>query len=410
MSSPLQGIRILDLTRVLAGPYGTLILGDLGAEVIKVEPPEGDGTRGKGSTGLGATPDYYMHKGESAYFMSINRNKKSVVLDLKQNTAKKVFLDIASKSDIVIENFRPGVADRLGIGYEAVKSVKPDIIYCSISGYGADGPLRDWPAFDVVVQAMGGGMSITGEPGRPPCRAGIPIGDLAGGMFAAIAILAALHRRDKTGEGEWLDMSLLDGQISMLTYVAAYNMISGMIPRPVGSGHQTAVPYGAYPTKDYYIVITATNDRFFRNLCKAFREEQKAGEPGFRTAEERAANRAAVDEFVASHTREKTNDEWMQILKDFDVPISPVLSVDKALAEEQVKSRGMIVECEHSLGGVVKSPNTPFTRMRGIDPKSYTCPPLLGEHTEEILKHLLNYSEDDFNALIASGAIIGHTP
>ena len=405
MHGPLDGIRVLDLTRVLAGPYGTLILGDLGAEVIKIEPPEGDGTRGKGGAGLGATPDYYLHKGESGYFMSINRNKKSVVLDLKHEAAREVFLDIARRSDVVIENFRPGVADRLGIGYEAVRAVKPDIIYCSISGYGADGPLRDWPSFDVVAQAMGGGMSITGEPDRSPCRAGIPIGDLATGMFAVIAILASLRRRDETGEGEWIDMSLLDGQISLLTYVAGYNLISGVIPKPVGSGHQTAVPYGAYPTSDYYIVITATNDRFWRNLCRAFSCEEKADEPGFRTQEERTANRAAVDELVASHTRKHSNAEWMETLNKFDVPAAPVLTVDKALANEQVLHRGMVVEMEHTMGGTVRFPNTPFVRMKNVDSKNYSCPPLLGEHTDKVLQNLLGYSTEQIQRLRKSGAI-----
>jgi len=405
MPGPLEGIRILDFTRVLAGPYGTLMLGDLGAEVIKIEPPDGDGSRGRGRTSLGATPDYYLHKGESGYFMSVNRNKKSVVLDLKQPSALDVFLDMAKHSDVVIENFRPGVADRLGIGFESVRAVKPDIVYCSISGYGADGPLRDWPAFDVVVQAMGGGMSITGEPDRPPCRAGLPIGDLAGGMFAVIAILAAMRRRDKTGEGEWIDLSLLDGQISLLSYVAGYYLLSGIVPGPVGSGHQTAVPYGAYPTKDYYIVITATNDLFWRNLCRAFGCEEKADEEGFRTREERTANRAAVDEFVASHTRKHTNDEWMEILKECNVPVAPVLTLDKAFDMEQVLHRDMVVKMEHTLGGKVKFPNTPFVRMKEVDSEKYSCPPMLGEHTEQLLKNLLEYSEEQIKKLREEGAI-----
>jgi len=306
---------------------------------------------------------------------------------------------------VVIENFRPGVADRLGIGYEAVRSVKPDIIYCSISGYGADGPLKDWPSFDVTAQAMGGGMSITGEPGRSPCRAGIPIGDLAAGMFAVIAVLASLRRRDKTGEGEWIDMSLLDGQISLLTYVAGYNLLSGIVPGPVGSGHQTAVPYGAYPTGDYYVVITATNDRFFRNLCRAFGSEEKADEAGFRTQEERTANRAAVDEFVSSHSRKYSSEELMKILQEHDVPAAPVLTVDKALALEQALHRGMIVAMEHSLGGTVRSPNTPFVRMKGVGAENYSCPPLLGEHTDEVLKNLLGYSVERIQTLRKSGAI-----
>lgn len=404
--APLSGIRVLDLTRVLAGPYGALILADLGAEVIKIEPPEGDGTRGTGSTSLGDTPDYYKHKGESGYFMSVNRNKKSVVLDLKLESARRVFLDLTAVSDVVFENFRPGVAKRLGIDYETVKKVKPDIIYLSLSGFGAEGPLKDFPAFDLVVQAMGGGMSITGEPGCAPCRAGIPIGDLAGGMFAVIAIMASLLRRQKTGEGEWIDMSLLDGQISLLTYMAGYYFISGIVPQPIGSGHQTAVPYGAFKTKDYYLVIAATNDVFFRNLCKAFGEEKKAEEAGFRTQAERTANRQAVNAFVESHTVRRTNDEWMEIFGRYNVPVAPVLTVDKALNHEQVKVRDMIVEMEHTLGGKIKVPNTPFTRMKGVSKSNSLCPPLLGEHTREVLKSLLGYSEEKINSLKREGAIL----
>ncbi len=405
MPPPLEGIRVLDLTRVLAGPYATLIMGDLGAEVIKIEPHEGDGTRGKGETGLGATPEHYKHGGDSGYFLSINRNKKSIVLDFKQDAAREIFTELAKTSDVVIENFRPGVTARLGVDYETVKNVKPDIVYCSISGYGADGPLRDWPAFDVAVQAMGGGMSITGEPGRPPCRAGLPIGDLAGGMFAVISVLAALRRRDATGKGEWIDLSLLDGQVGMLTYVAAYYFLSGIIPEPIGSGHQTAVPYGAYPTKDYYMVIAATNDRFWRNLCRALDAPEMADEPGFATREERMENRRAVDEFICGRTLERTSDEWMKAFTEHYVPAAPVLTVDKTMALEQVSQRGMIVETEHARGGTFKTANTPFTRMKDVSGENYLRPPLLGEHTAEILKNILGYSEEKIEKLRSSGAI-----
>jgi len=405
MAGPLEGVRVLDLTRVLAGPYGTLILADLGAEVIKIEPPEGDGTRGSGSTSLGDTPEYYKHKGESGYFMSVNRNKKGIVLDLKIESAQKVFLDLAKTADVIFENFRPGVMKRLNVDYEVVKRVNPGIIYLSLSGFGADGPLWNYPAFDLSVQAMGGGMSITGEPDRPPCRAGIPIGDLAGGMFASHAILAALYSRQRTGRGQWIDMSLLDGQISLLTYMAGYYFVSGIVPQPIGSGHQTAVPYGAFKTKDYYIVIPATNDTFFLNLCKAFGKEEKANEPGFRSQAERTANREAVNAFVEENTRLKTNDEWMEIFGRLNIPTAPVLTVDKALSNEQVKWRGMVVEMEHSLGGTVRFPNTPFTRMEGIDAARYSCPPLLGQHTDLVLRDILGYGEEQIRKLREEGAV-----
>jgi formyl-CoA transferase/CoA:oxalate CoA-transferase len=224
-------------------------------------------------------------------------------------------------------------------------------------------------------------------------------------MFAVCAILAALIVRQKTGKGQWIDMSLLDGQISLLTYMAGYYFISGIVPGPIGSGHQTAVPYGAFPTKDYYIVISATNDTFFRNLCKAFGRESKADEPGFSTQAERTQNRDAVNAFVEENTRLKTNDEWMEILGRHNIPAAPVLTVDKALANEQVKWRDMIVAMEHCLGGTVRFPNTPFTRMEGVDASRYTCPPLLGQHTGVVLRDLLGYSESDVNKLREEGAI-----
>jgi crotonobetainyl-CoA:carnitine CoA-transferase CaiB-like acyl-CoA transferase len=337
--------------------------------------------------------------------MSVNRNKKSIILDLKFESAQKVFLDLSRKADVIFENFRPGVMKRLNIDYETVRKVNPKIIYLSLSGFGADGPLWNYPAFDLSVQAMGGGMSITGEPERPPCRAGIPIGDLAGGMFASHAILAALYNRQREGSGQWIDMSLLDGQISLLTYMAGYYFISGIIPQPIGSGHQTAVPYGAFKTKDYYIVIPATNDTFFLNLCKAFGKEEKAKEPGFRTQAERTANRDAVNAFVEEFTILKTNDEWMEILGKANIPAAPVLTIDQALSNEQVKWRNMVVEMEHCLGGTVRFPNTPFTRMHGVDSANYTCPPLLGQHTDNVLRDLLGYGEEKVKKLREEGAV-----
>lgn len=401
---PLEGVRIIDLTRVLAGPFASMVMGDMGAEVIKVEPEGGDGTRGSSSDSIFSLPDELRHKGESAYFMSVNRNKKSVVINLKKDEGRKLLLELAKASDVVFENFRPGVMDRLGLGYEALREAKPDIICCSVSGFGSDGPMKDFPAFDLIIQAMSGAMSITGEPGRDPVRAGIPIGDLGGGTFAALAIVSALYHREKTGKGQWIDMSLLDCHISLLTYIAGYYLKSGVVPKPIGSGHQTSTPYGAYKTHDYYIVITAGSDKFWAGLCRAMGREELISDERFATQAHRLDNRKELEAMVADELQKKTTGEWVEILAKEGVPAAPVNTVDKALSNPQVLHRNMVAEMEHSLGGKIRFVGNPF-KMEGISDSEFSPPPLLGEHTEYVLREILGKSDAEIKALREAGVV-----
>ena len=271
----LAGVRVLDLSRMLAGPYGSMLLADLGAEVIKIEDPRGgDPMRAMGPPFLG--PD-----GESAYFLSINRNKKSVALDLEAPEGRAVFHDLCRVSDVVWENFRPGVMARLGCAPETLRQLNPRLVVCSISAFGQEGPYREWPAFDLALQAMGGAMSLTGEAGRPPARMGLPMGDLAGGMFGALAVASALFRRAQTGEGTHFDLSLLDCQVSLLTYVAQYFWADGRVPGRVGSGHASVVPYQAFPTREGHVVVAVFAEKFWAGFCRAIERPDLAADPRF---------------------------------------------------------------------------------------------------------------------------------
>ncbi len=347
MGQILSGFRILDLTRMLAGPYATMLLADLGAEVIKVEPPEGDPIR---SMGPPFEPD-----GRSAYFMAINRNKRSVVLDLHREPERRRFLRLAATADAVIDNFRAGVMERLRLTHADLCRVRPGIVTCSITAFGSDGPYRDLPAFDLILQAMGGGMSITGEPGGPPVRAGIPIGDLAGGMMAATALCAALLHRQRTGEGEHIDLSLLDVQVSLLTYVAQYHLTDGRVPGPVGSAHPSVVPYGAFPTADGWIVVAVFGERFWPPLCRVLGLEQLIERyPDNRS---RHADRERVTAAIAERLRTRTTDEWTRELWAAGVPSGPVNTVDRVLRDPQVRHRGMLAQDGHRrlLGNPIKT-------------------------------------------------------
>ena len=284
---PLTGIRVLDLTRLLPGAYATLLLADLGAEVIKIEEPDGgDPMRVMGPP--------FLPNGESAYFLSINRSKKSVALDLTKPAGRDVFLDLVRVADVVWDNFRPGITARLGIGHEALSAVNPRVVCCSISAYGQEGPYRDWPAFDLALQAMGGAMSLTGEEGRGPARMGLPMGDLAGGMFGALAVAGALFRRERTGEGAVVDLSLLDCQVSLLTYLAQYFWADGKVPGRMGSGHPSVVPYQALPARDGHLVVAVFAEKFWGAFCRAIGRLDLENDPRFESNVKRVANRTAL--------------------------------------------------------------------------------------------------------------------
>ena len=390
MSQPLEGIRVLDLTHVLAGPFCTQILGDLGAEVIKIERPGvGDPTR--------RMPPHTM-KDQSLYFMALNRNKKSLTLDLKSSEGREIFYGLTRKADVVMNNFTPGTMEKLGLGYVDLKKINPKIVWASVTGYGQTGPYRERPSYDIIVQAMGGAMSYTGEPGKPPVRCGIPIGDLGGAVFAVIGILSALVSRSMTGEGRMVDISMLDVQLALHTYRAKYYFVAGEVPQPVGTAHVSNVPLRAYRTKDSALVIEAYIDHFFRNLCKNMDMEKLADDPRFSTRAGRLKNREELDRLLEEAFLKKTTDEWLDLFVKLEVPSGPINTVDKAVADPQVLSRDMVVEIDSPHVGKTKDVGSPV-KVSGVDRVRYVYPPALGEHTEQILKTLLGYSADKIAGL-----------
>lgn len=380
MTPPLSGVRILDLSQMLAGPFGSMILADLGAEVIKIEKP-GEGDLGRGM------PPYFFH-GESVYFLSINRNKKSLALDLKAAEGLHIFYRLVEKSDVVYDNFRPGVLQKLKIDYETLKQINPRIISCSVSGYGQTGPFKDRPAFDLIIQARGGIMSYTGEPGRMPVRMGAPMGDLAGGLYAAHGVMAALYQREKTGAGQYIDISLLDCQISLLIYRALYYLYAGEIAQPVGSGHVSGVPIRAFKTKTFDIVIDANTDKFFYELCEGMGLNDLISDPRFHTRADRLKNKDALYTILEEHFLQKTGEEWLKLLEG-RLPAGPINSVDMALNDPQILSRNMVKKILHRSGEEMKLIGNPI-KLPLTESENYTPPPALGEHSEMILREILN--------------------
>lgn len=389
MSLPLSGVRILDLTLIMAGPYCTLILGDMGAEVIKIEKP------GIGESSREMPP--YFFEGQSAYFIAMNRNKKSMTLDLKSEQGRHIFYELAKKSDVVIDNFRPGVVKKLGFDFDTLKGLNPRIICCSISGYGQTGPFRDRPAFDLVIQARGGIMSYTGEPGQMPVRMGAPMGDLSGGLFASQGILAALYQREKTGRGQQIDVSLVDCQTSLLTYRAQFYLVGNDIARPVGSGHVSAHPIRAFQTKTFAIVIDANTESIFAELCDAIGKPAMSSDQKFNTRENRLRNKEELYSILEAAFLKKTGEEWLELLEK-RIPIAPINTIDKALADPQTLSRNMLVEVEYANNKKLKILGNPI-KMSEIEQEKFKRPPYLGEHTGEILSELLQYSPEQIEEL-----------
>ncbi len=391
MALPLRGVRVLDLSQALAGPYGAQMLGDLGAEVIKIEPPgEGDHSR--------AMPPYSVN-GFSAYFLGFNRNKKSLTLNLKSPEGKHIFFELVKQADVVYDNYRPGVRERLGIDYESCKKVNPRIISCSISGFGQTGPYRDRPALDLIVQAMGGAMSFTGEEGGEPVRMGVPMGDLAGGLFSVHGVLAALYQREKTGVGQSIDISMLDCQIALLTYRVQYYFIGGEIPVPIGSGHASGVPIRAFKAKDgKFVGVDAVVERLWRSFCQAIGHPELVEDPRYNSRVKRYQNRAELYRLVEKVFLTKTRDEWMEIFVKFGVPAGPVYNLDEAVADPQVLHRGMIKEMDHPACGKLKITGNPI-KMSASNEEVFAPHPALGENNQEILAKLLGYTPEKVEEL-----------
>ena len=387
---PLRGIRVLDLSRVLAGPFCSMTLADLGAEVIKVEMPgSGDDTR--------AYPPFIGT--QSSYFMSANRNKKSITLDLKAKEGQEVLHRLATKCDVVIENFRPGVTARLAADYATLSKINPRLIYCSISSFGQTGPYAERPGYDLIIQGMGGLMGITGEPDGPPVRIGVAITDLGAGMWATIAILAALQARTRDGAGQYLDISMMDGSVAWMTYVAGNYFATGKAPPRMGSAHPSIVPYQAFVASDgKSILLGGGNDRLFVSLCEGLGFPDLPKDPRYIGNENRVKNRETLITLLEKRFKEKTRNEWIKTLEALGVPVAPVYTIDEIFADEQVRHRGMQIDIPHPELGTVKQ-IAPAIRMSDTPCVVESAPPLLGEHTDEILRAIAGYTEDEIKAL-----------
>ena len=390
MSAPLENIKVLDLTHMLAGPYASMLIADLGAEVVKVEPP------GKGEITRGLYKDHadYSLDGVSPYHITLARNKKSLTLDLKQEKGKQLFYELIKKFDVVLDNFSSGVTERLGIDFSTLKQHNPKIITCSISGFGKGE--ADRPAYDQILQAYGGGMSITGEDQDHPVRAGIPIADLSSGMFSIIGILSALQKRDKDGVGDHVDISMLDCQVSLLTYMATMNTISGIDPKPIGNQHFLHVPYNSYKTADGFIIISVVHEDFWPNLLNALDLEEFKGEE-YKTVQGRLADRKNIDEAISEKLKHKPSSHWLDLLAKHRVPSGPINSVRDALEDPLVKKRNMIIDLEQPSGSTAKIPGNPI--KLDSHEENFSPAPELGEHTAEILEKYLKISPEEFDSL-----------
>jgi len=396
---PLEGIKVLDLTHMLAGPYAGMVLADLGAEVVKVEPL---GT-GEMTRGLLSDDPNNSFKGFGAYFLTLNRNKKSVSLDLKDVQGLQVFYDLVKSTDVVLNNFSAGVVKKLKIDYDHLNKINPKIITCSITGFGETGKHSSRPAYDQIVQAYSGGMSITGADASTPTRAGIPIGDLGSGLFSVIGMLSALLSREKTGKGQHLDLSLLDVQISLLTYMATMQTLSGVNPEPIGNAHFVHVPYNSFTTKDGFVVIAVITDAFWQGLLNIVDVDNLRKEE-FKSSIGRLQNQKFIESELNKKLSTETSEHWINALNSAKVPCAPINSFSQALSDEQVIHRNMVVEVEHPDGGKVKMPGNPI-KLSYTDEDSFSPPPHLGQHTKETLIEWCNYSESEIIELIKKKVI-----
>jgi formyl-CoA transferase len=387
---PLEGVRVVDLSRALAGPYCTMMLGDLGADVIKVERPgRGDESRGWGPPFVGQP--YGPYSGESAYFIAVNRNKRSVTVNLKSPEGQEIVRRLAGVSDLLVENFRTGALDRMGLGYDDLQAVNRGLVYCSISGYGRTGPYAERPGYDFVIQAEGGLMGITGPEEGPPYRVGVPIIDITAGMFAASASLAALHARDRTGEGQLVDVSLLDASAALLTNVASNYLVGGESPRRLGNAHPNIAPYEAFQARDRWFALAAANQRQWAILCRVIDRADLENDPRFATNQARVANRPALLEALGEVFVERDADEWLAKLRESGLPCGPINTVADVFEHPQAEARGLELVAEHSTAGSVRTTGFPYALSKTpVDVRQ--APPLLGEHTDEVLTDLLGYS------------------
>ncbi len=395
MPHALDGLTVLDLTNYLAGPYCAMILGDLGADVIKVERPgTGDGSREWGPPFL---------QGESAYFLSVNRNKQSLTLNLQTEAGQRILHQLAATSDVVVENFRPGTVARLGVDYATLRDLNPRLIYCSISGFGQDGPYRAKPSYDLVAQAVGGLMSLTGEADRPPAKIGVAITDLVAGFFATIGILAALHARDREGRGQFIDISLLDGVVAILSHQAGSFLASGVNPERLGSAHPTIVPYQAFHAADAYFVAAVGTDSLWTRFCRGLGLETLLSDSRFATNPDRVQNREALLQILTTVFATQPAQHWINRIDAAGVPCGPVLQLNEVFADPQVLHRRMVETIQHPAAGPIKVLGTPL-KLSKTPAAIRTPPPTLGQHTREILRRL-GYDDTAIEELTKAGVI-----
>ena len=396
MTRPLHGIRVLDLSRVLAGPYCTMMLGDLGAEVIKIEQPGvGDETRRWGPPFAG---------GESAYYLAVNRNKKSVTLDLKQARGREIARALARVSDVLIENFKVGTLDALGLGYETLRADHPGLIWCSISGYGQDGPYADRAGYDFVAQGEGGIMSITGEPEGEPMKVGVAIVDITAGLFAHSGIMAALYARERTGRGQRVDVSLLSSALAWLANVGSNYLVSGETPRRYGNAHPNIVPYGVLRARDRWITVAVGTDRQFRALCRVLGLDDLGHDERFATNAARVGHRDALIPLLQTQLGRRDADEWLERMSAAGVPCGPINTIDRALCHPQAVHDGLVRDVPHPTAGSVKLVGMPYA-LSGMPETVMGYPPLLGEHTEEVLGDVLALPAEEVQTLRQAGVV-----
>ena len=391
----LAGVRVLDLTRALAGPYCTLMLGDHGADIVKVEMPgTGDETREWMPPQIG---------GISAYYLSINRNKRSITLDLKHPDGKRVLERLIERSDVVVENFSPGTLARLGFPDDRIRAINRRAIVCHISGFGQDGPGRAWPAYDLIVQGMGGIMSLTGDVGQDPVMVGVPQADMVAGMFAAFAIAAALVARERIGEGQVIDASMLGGQVALLSRQAARFFADGTVPKPEGNIHASIVPYQTFRASDGHVNVGVANNALFERFCRALELDDLLADARFVDNPARVAHRREIVPIIEKRLAALSKDEVVRRLREANVPVGPINRLDEVFADPVVRHLGLVAEMDHPTAGRVRAPGIPV-RLSGTPPSVRTPPPLLGQHTDEVLRDL-GYSEGEIVALRRDGAV-----
>jgi crotonobetainyl-CoA:carnitine CoA-transferase CaiB-like acyl-CoA transferase len=387
---PLDHIHVVDLSRILAGPYCSMMLGDMGAEVIKIEPvEEGDGTRGWGPPFL---------QGESAYFLSVNRNKKSLTLDLKQKEGQYILKELIQRSDVVLENFRPGTLDKLGFGYETVRELNPRVVYCSISGFGHTGPYKNKPGFDVVLQGEGGIMSLTGDPDGPPMKVGVAQADMVSGMLAFHGILLALLVRERTGKGQKVDISMLDGQVALLSYQAGIYFATGKVPMRKGNQHPTIAPYETFEAADGYINVAVGTEGLWAKFCEVMGRSTLKDDPRFRKNADRIQNHKELNTVLDPLFKEKRVAEWIVKLEAVGIPCGQIKNVAEVCQDPQVLAREMVASLPHPTIGEVRMTGIPI-KLSDTPGALESPPPLLGQHTEEVLQRVLGYRAEDIQLL-----------